>query len=644
MCGIVGYVGPHEALPIILAGLEKLEYRGYDSSGIAIAGVVSQTSKSQNKSGDDGLFVARAPGKLSELRKALKTRNDYPAYVEGSGIQIGIGHTRWATHGRPSELNAHPHSAGSVSLIHNGIIENYIELRHELEKQGSVFTSETDTEIAAHLLNKFLKAGLAPFEALKALCREVRGSYAFVAIDARFPDRLLVAKNATPIVVGLGEGEIIVASDIPAVLATTRKVMFLEDGDIAEIALDHITIENGGKAITREVQTVTWDPVTAQKGGFKHFMRKEIDEQSRVLSDTLRGRIHFDPPSVSLNEMGLSAEVIKRTERLLLLGCGTAWHAGLVTKFFVETLVGIPCEVDYSSEFRYRKAIFDDKTLVVAVSQSGETADTLAAIEMVNKAGAAGGVSSPTLAICNVVGSSLARKAKHILFTYAGPEISVASTKAFTTQLVSGLLFAAYLGQVRGIQKAADLLPLLDALVKLPGALDESLSSESHVERVAKEFHRAQDFLFLGRGVCYPIALEGALKLKEISYIHAEGYPAGEMKHGPIALIDERMPVVVVLQRSKQILEKAISNLKEVEARGGRIIVVTDATGPGGMTLEQLGLAQHAAQVIEVPFLHDLLSPILLNIPLQLLAYHVAVLNGTDVDLPRNLAKSVTVE
>jgi glucosamine--fructose-6-phosphate aminotransferase (isomerizing) len=642
MCGIVGYVGPHEALPIILAGLEKLEYRGYDSSGVAISG-------GSDASGAGKVFVARAPGKLSELRKVLGGRKDYPAYVPGSGLQIGIGHTRWATHGKPTETNAHPHSAGSVSLIHNGIIENYLELRNQLEKEGSVFSSETDTEIAAHLLDKHLKAGLKPFEALKAVCHEVRGSYAFVAIDARHPDRLLVAKNATPIVVGLGEGEAIVASDIPAVLATTRRVIFLEDGDIAEIAVDGLRIENEGKKVTREVQTVTWDPVTAQKGGFKHFMRKEIDEQSRVLADTLRGRVHLKPASVVLNELGLTPEIIQRTQRLLLLGCGTAWHAGLVTKFFVESLVGIPCEVDYSSEFRYRKAIFDEKTLVVAVSQSGETADTLAAIEMVNRAGAASGqaspgIATPTMAICNVVGSSLARKAKHVLFTYAGPEISVASTKAFTTQLVSGLLFAAYLGQAKGVLKAETLLPLLDALVKLPGALGDSLSCEDVVMRVAKEFHSAQDFLFLGRGICYPIALEGALKLKEISYIHAEGYPAGEMKHGPIALIDERMPVVVVLQRSQMILEKAISNLKEAEARGGKIIVVTDATGPGGMTLEQLGLQKYASRIIEVPFLHDLLSPILLTIPMQLLAYHVAVLNGTDVDLPRNLAKSVTVE
>jgi glucosamine--fructose-6-phosphate aminotransferase (isomerizing) len=635
MCGIVGYVGPHEALPIILAGLEKLEYRGYDSSGVAITGGNNASS---------GVFVARAPGKLSELRKVLASRKDYPAFASGAGLQLGIGHTRWATHGKPSESNAHPHTAGSVSLIHNGIIENYLELRNQLEKEGSIFSSETDTEIAAHLLNKHLKAGLAPYEALKAVCQEVRGSYAFVAIDAKHPDRLLVAKNATPIVVGLGEGEAIVASDIPAVLATTRRVIFLEDGDIAEIAVDRVQIENEGKKVTREVQTVTWDPVTAQKGGFKHFMRKEIDEQSRVLADTLRGRVHLKPPSVALNEMGLTPEIIQRTERLLLLGCGTAWHAGLVTKFFVESLVGIPCEVDYSSEFRYRKAIFDEKTLVVAVSQSGETADTLAAIEMVNRAGVSGASTSPTLAICNVVGSSLARKAKHVLFTYAGPEISVASTKAFTTQLVSGLLFAAYLGQAKGTLKADAMLPLLEALLKLPGALGDSLGCEEHVMRVAKEFHSAQDFLFLGRGVCYPIALEGALKLKEISYIHAEGYPAGEMKHGPIALIDERMPVVVVLQRSQGILEKAISNLKEAEARGGKIIVVTDATGPGGVTLEQLGLQKYASRVIEVPFLHDLLSPILLTIPMQLLAYHVAVLNGTDVDLPRNLAKSVTVE
>ncbi len=649
MCGIVGYVGPREALPVILSGLGKLEYRGYDSAGIA---VVRSGGGSSGAKGE--LFVARALGKLSALQSALQNRDDYHFKVtstegkfSGSAalIQAGIGHTRWATHGRPSEINAHPHTAGRVSLIHNGIVENYLELRHALEKEGSQFQSETDTEIAAHLLNRYLVIEkLSPFEALKATCRDIRGSYAFVAIDAEHPDRLLVAKNATPIIIGLGEGEVLLASDIPAILESTRKIMVLEDGDIAEIQIGKIRIENDGVEVSRPVETVTWDPVTAQKGGFKHFMLKEVHEQPRVLTDTLRGRLHLEPPSAVLPDLGISPEQISKIDRVVLLGCGTAWHACLVAKFYIEQIARIPCEVDYSSEFRYRSPILNDRTLVIAISQSGETADTLAAIDLVLRdKSVAGGVS--TLAICNVLGSSLVRRSKGVLFTYAGPEISVASTKAFTTQLVSALLLAMHIGQMRKQITATQCEDLVAALQKLPGAMGEALGCEDKVEGVAKEFHSARDFLYLGRGTCYPIALEGALKLKEISYIHAEGYPAGEMKHGPIALIDEQMPVVVVLQRSRKLIEKAISNLKEVEARGGRIIVVTDALGAGSQTsLAQLGLEQYRDSVIEVPFLHEYLSPILLNIPLQLLAYHVAVLNGTDVDLPRNLAKSVTVE
>lgn len=643
MCGIVGYVGPRRALPILISGLEKLEYRGYDSAGVAVV----ESSKGAPSGQSVKPFVARALGKLSELKRVLEQQG-VSLYNASEPIahtfQAGIGHTRWATHGRPSEINAHPHTAGRVSLIHNGIVENYLEIRRELEKEGAQFQSETDTEIAAHLFNHHLsKTGLSPLEALKATCAEIRGSYAFVAIDAAHPDRLLVAKNATPIVVGVGEGEMLLASDIPALLDSTRRILVLEDGDIAEIRPDHIHIENKGVVVTRPIETVTWDPVTAQKGGFKHFMLKEVYEQSRVLADTLRGRVHLDPPSAVLPELGVPDEDLRSVERIMLLGCGTAWHACLVAKFFIEQLARIPCEVDYSSEFRYRSPVLSERTLVIAISQSGETADTLAAIDLVQKS-VKTGPQVPTLAICNVLGSSLARKAGGVLFTHAGPEISVASTKAFTTQLVSALLFAMRLGEVRGTLERSRAAALVDALVKLPGAIDEALQSEAQVEQIAKKLHGARDFLYLGRGACYPIALEGALKLKEISYIHAEGYPAGEMKHGPIALIDERMPVVVVLQRSSVLIEKAISNLKEVEARGGQIVVVTDALGQGGTTLEALGLAAYREGVIQVPFLHELTSPVLLNLPLQLLAYHVAVLNGTDVDLPRNLAKSVTVE
>ncbi len=616
MCGIVGYIGKQQAIPVIVDGLEKLEYRGYDSAGVAVC-----------KNGE--VEVTRAVGKLSELKKTLGER------LFNDAAHVGIGHTRWATHGRPSENNAHPHTAGRVSLIHNGIIENYIELREELKAGGSVFKSETDTEIGAHLLDHYLAKGLAPFEALKATCSDIRGSYAFVALDSQHPDRLLVAKNSTPIVIGVGEGEMIVASDIPAVLPYTRKIVILEDGDIAEIKADSLFIQNAGEQVEREPMFVSWDPVTAQKGGFKHFMLKEIHEQSQVLAESIRGRIKFEQPEIILPEVTLSDDEIKQIERIVLVACGTAWHACLVAKFYLESLSGIPCEVDYASEFRYRTPLYNEKTLIIAISQSGETADTLAAIDLVSNGSQQ--TKAKTLAICNVVGSSLTRKVKSVVYTQAGPEISVASTKAFTTQLVGALLLAMYVGQKRGCLPVHKVREITEGLLKLPTAAVQTLEGSPLVEETAKIFHDVKDFLFLGRGLCYPIALEGALKLKEISYIHAEGYPAAEMKHGPIALIDETMPVVVVLQRSNLLFEKTISNLKEVEARGGQIIAVTDVH-------EHPELKRVAQTVIEVPFLHEYLSPILLTIPLQLLAYYVAEFNGTDVDLPRNLAKSVTVE
>lgn len=613
MCGIVGYVGHNAAIPLIVSGLEKLEYRGYDSAGVAVI-----------RSGE--VSVSRAVGKLSELKKILG-----PLLFEDSAT-IGIGHTRWATHGRPSENNSHPHSAGRVSLIHNGIIENYAELRTELEAEGRVFKSETDTEIGAHLLDRALQKGAAPFDALKIACSEIRGSYAFVAIDAQNPDRLLVAKNATPIILGIGEGEMFVASDIPAVLNSTRKIVVLEDGDLAELTADGVRIENNGVEIKREILNISWDPVTAQKGGYKHFMLKEIHEQTTVISECFRGRVSFGSSDVNIPELNLAEQDVAGLNRIVLVACGTAWHACLIAKFYLESLVKLPCEVDYASEFRYRSPFLDAGTLVIAISQSGETADTLAAIDHVVKNSEA-----KALAICNNLGSSLARKVKHSIFTQAGPEISVASTKAFTTQLVSALLLAVKLGTLRAVLSKEKATEILNDLLRLPGAIEKSLACEKQVESIAKEFYTARDFLFLGRGVCYPTALEGALKLKEISYIHAEGYPAGEMKHGPIALIDEQMPVVTVLQRSPQMFEKAKSNLKEVEARGGRIIVVTDTEG----NAELRGITPH---IVELPFISDLLSPVILTIPMQLLAYYVAVLNGTDVDLPRNLAKSVTVE
>ena len=611
MCGIVGYIGHRDALSVLLSGLEKLEYRGYDSAGVAIL--------------DEGqIMVTRALGKLSELKRLFEGRG---ANAKSS---IGIGHTRWATHGKPSENNAHPHTAGRVSLIHNGIIENYVELRARLVDDGAVFSSETDTEIAAHLVNKYLQAKHAPLEALRLACADMKGSYAFLFIDRACPDRILIAKNATPIVIGVGEGEMFVASDIPAILGYTRKMIILEEGDFAEITVDACVIENNGAPVAREVHTITWDPMTAQKGGFKHFMLKEIHDQSRAVSDTFCGRIQQEEGVVSIPEITMSDEDMRRVQRVLFVACGTAWHAALVAKFYIESLAGLPCEVDYASECRYRSPVIDGNTLVVAISQSGETADTLAAVDLAMRRGQA-------LAICNVLGSSLGRKVSSVLYTHAGPEISVASTKAFMTQLVAAYLLGVYLGQRRGVLDHARSRVLLENLNHLPAAIDQAVKTEAQIEKIARKFHHASDFLYVARGICYPIALEGALKLKEISYVHAEGYPAGELKHGPIALIDEEMPVAVLLQRSSVLFEKTMSNLKEIESREGRIVAITDE--PAHPELRRI-----AEDVVEVPFISEELAPMLMVIPLQLLAYHVAVLNGTDVDLPRNLAKSVTVE
>jgi glucosamine--fructose-6-phosphate aminotransferase (isomerizing) len=613
MCGIVGYVGTQDALPVLLGGLEALEYRGYDSAGVALYR-------------DGAIEITRSTGKLAELKKIFRERDSRGQQVS----TLGIGHTRWATHGRPTENNAHPHSAGRVSLIHNGIIENYLELRTELQEQGCVFKSETDTEVAAHLLNSILQRGVEPLEAMRLMCSSVRGSYAFLAIDAETPDRIFVAKNSTPIIIGRGEGENFVASDIPALLPHTRNIIVLEDGDLAEVSSDSIYIENSGRPVQRRQERVSWDPITAQKGGFKHFMLKEIFDQPQAVADTLRGRFSAESGSVVLPELSMLEQIAPRLKRVVLVACGTAWHACLEGKFFIEKFSRIPCDVDYASEFRYRSHLLDSDTLVLAVSQSGETLDTLGAIEC------ARGI-APTMVVSNVVGASMSRRADMVLYTHAGPEISVASTKAFTTQLIALELLALYLAERRGVMSADDRRTVLQSLVHTAGAITQTLKVDSDVTAVARKVAGARDFLFLGRGTCYPIALEGALKLKEISYIHAEGYPAGEMKHGPIALIDEKMPVVVILQRDALMFDKTLSNLKEVEARGARVVVVTDAAD------DRLAAAQ-AESIIKVPFVSSELSPLLLNIPLQLLAYHVAVMNGTDVDLPRNLAKSVTVE
>ena len=609
MCGIVGYIGHREAAPLILESLRKLEYRGYDSAGIAVLH-------------DGQVSIRRCEGKLGNLETML-TRQP----MMGT---IGIGHTRWATHGRPSETNAHPHRAGDVVVVHNGIIENYLELKEQLSKRGTHFSSETDSEIVAHLVAEKVERGMDFLDAVRRTLLEIRGSYALLFLNRRDPKRLIVAKNSTPIVIGWGEGETFIASDIPALLDYTRKVTFLEDGEIGEVSLGSYKLLNGhGKAIHRPVKEITWDAVAARKGGYAHFMLKEIHDQPRALADTFRGRISLKDGRVALEDIQFTVNEVKAIKRIHLVACGTAWHACLVGKFMLEEIAGIPAEVDYGSEFRYRSPLMDPKSVLLMVSQSGETADTLAAVEIARAKRA------KILSICNVIDSSIPRKSHGVLYTHAGPEISVASTKAFTTQLTALYLLAVALGRLNAKLSAADARKLLRELMHLPSWVEKALEIENEIKELARELMHSQDFLYLGRGINYPIALEGALKLKEISYIHAEGYPAGEMKHGPIALIDEKMPVVVLAPRDRY-FEKTVSNLKEVESRGGKVVVLTDdiktAKEISGHRLLTLSKASHY------------LTPIVMTIPLQLLAYYIAVHRGTDVDQPRNLAKSVTVE
>ncbi|HEY6467867.1 MAG TPA: glutamine--fructose-6-phosphate transaminase (isomerizing) [Candidatus Acidoferrales bacterium] len=618
MCGIVGYIGPKRVVPLILDGLRRLEYRGYDSAGIA---VVNDSGKME---------IRRAPGKLRNLEESI-----HKTPLEGL---YGIGHTRWATHGRPTEENAHPHRdcTGEIVVVHNGIIENYVELKKQLAAEGHKFLTETDTEIIAHLLEKFSKNATLEEAVLKAV-KVMGGAYALVAVSTRDPQKIVAARLGPPIVVGLGENEFFVASDIPAILAHTRSIFFLGDGEVAVLTLQGVRLtdfQNG--AIQRKPQHIAWDPIMAEKGGFKHFMQKEIFEQPRAVRDTLLGRISQETGQVFLDEMNISEAEFKGFRDVKIVACGTSWHAGLAGKFMIERLAQLPVEVDYGSEFRYRDPILDDKTLIVAISQSGETADTLAAEREAAQKGA------KILAICNVVGAMLTREASGTIYTHAGPEIGVASTKAFTGQLTALVLTALHLGQVRGKLSPAASQKFMEELTRIPHKIESILQRDSQIEDLARQFFRCTDFLYLGRGIHYPIALEGALKLKEISYIHAEGYPAGEMKHGPNALIDENLPVVVIATRdesdrhSMTRYEKTISNLQEVKARDGIVIaVVTEG--------DQLA-RESAKHVIEIPAAPDLLSPILEIVPLQMLAYHIAVRRGCDVDQPRNLAKSVTVE
>jgi glucosamine--fructose-6-phosphate aminotransferase (isomerizing) len=609
MCGIVGYVGPRESADILLKGLERLEYRGYDSAGIAVL--------------DGGATrVVRAMGKLVNLAQALAR-----SPVHG---HVGIGHTRWATHGRPSEENAHPHSVGSVTVVHNGIIENHLALRAGLEARGAVFRSETDTEIFSHAIREQVDAGAPLFEAVRRVLTTVQGSYAIAVTSDTEPDRIVVAKNSSPLIIGIGPGERYLASDIPALLPHTRDVVFLYEGEMAELTRDgHRITQLDGTPVDREVRTITWTPSQAEKGGHKHFMLKEIHEQPRAMVDTLRGRVSLEHGEVFLEDMRMSDAEARRFDRVVISACGTAWHAGLVGKGFIEAAARVPVEVDLASELRYRDPIINDRTLLIAVSQSGETADTLAALREVKSRGAR------VLSICNVIDSSIARASDDLIYTHAGPEIGVASTKAFMTQMLALRLFALWFAERRGTRTPDTLRPELEGLVQLPGIIETLLLCAPTVGRIARKYMNARDFLYLGRGVCHPIALEGALKLKEISYIHAEGYAAGEMKHGPIALIDEQMPVVVLAPQSSH-YDKIASNLQQVKARGGHVIALVTE---GDHTLDAM-----IDDRIEVPRVHESLLPFVMTVPLQFLAYDIADLKGTDVDQPRNLAKSVTVE
>jgi glucosamine--fructose-6-phosphate aminotransferase (isomerizing) len=610
MCGVIGYVGKQPAVPILIDGLKRLEYRGYDSAGLAFLE-------------HGALQVRRAVGKLASLEAVIAG--------ERYSATIGIGHTRWATHGRPSEENAHPHRAGRVVVIHNGIIENYLPLKRELAAAGRVFRSETDTEIIAHLIDSEMAKGHSLEPAFRAALGRLRGAYAVVAMAEHEPNLLVAARHGCPLIVGVGEGEQFVASDVTAILSHTRSVVFLEDGDVVVASAGRVAISDvEGRVRERHPVQISWSPAMAEKGGYKHFMLKEIHEQPEALINTIQGRVSHETGEVYLEELGVPADALRAATKVTIAACGTSWHAGLVGKFLIEELARVPVEVDIASEYRYRGPIVSPTEVVVGISQSGETADTLGALR---EAKARGG---RTLAICNVVGSTIAREADGVLYTHAGPEIGVASTKAFVCQLAGMVLLALALGQAKGRIDAATRKRLADALFELPGRVEEWLHhSAKTVVDVARRFSGRSDFLFLGRGIQYPIALEGALKLKEISYIHAEGYPAGEMKHGPIALIDENLPVVMLAMRDAA-FDKSVNGLMEVKAREGQVIAI--------VTEGDEETAARADAAISVPALDPLVMPIMAVVPLQLLAYHIAVLRGSDVDQPRNLAKSVTVE
>jgi glucosamine--fructose-6-phosphate aminotransferase (isomerizing) len=613
MCGIVGYVGEKNAVSIIVDGLKRLEYRGYDSAGVAVLGA------------DGVLQVRRAAGRMKVLEGILRERP-----VAGS---LGIGHTRWATHGRPSDENAHPHTdcGESLVVVHNGILENYLEIKERLLAEGHTFRSETDTEVLAHLIEHHVKSTGRLDRAVKRALNEVRGSYAVGVVSSAAPDRLVAAKHgAGSVVVGLGRGEMFVASDIPAILGHTRDVVILEDGEVVVVTAEGVELTTlDDQPVQREPVRILWDPIMAEKGGYRHFMLKEMYEQPRAITDTFRGRIAPETGNILLPDMNLDPSTAKAIQRVVFVACGTASYASLLGRSMIERLAGLPAEVDLGSEFRYRDAIVGPETLVVAVSQSGETADTLGAVKAARLKGA------PILAITNVVGSALAREATGTLYMHAGPEIGVASTKAFSTMIVACYLLGLWLGRLRGVLTAEDVRKRIQDLVEVPRLVEKTLELDNTVAALARHLSSARDFLFLGRGLQYPIALEGALKLKELSYIHAEGYAGGEMKHGPIALIDDGFPVVALAPRDGS-YERMLGNIEEVRAREGQVISIVQ-------TGDKL-IASKSQHVIEVPPVADLLAPLITVVPLQLLAYHIAVRRGCDVDQPRNLAKSVTVE
>ena len=611
MCGIVGYVGKNRSVvDVLIDGLRRLEYRGYDSSGIAVAK-------------EDSFSVVRSIGKLKNLEEVLRDKE-----LKGTS---GIGHTRWATHGKPSKENAHPHCSNRTAIVHNGIVENYRELKSDLESQGRLFFSETDTEVLAHLIDMELEKGFSLLESVIAVTQSLNGSYAIAAIEERTPGNIVVAKNGgSPLVLGLSEREVFLASDVPAILPFTRQMLFMEDGEFAVLNEDGVKlVDVSGEAIFREPEDLEWNPMSINKGRYDTFMQKEIFEQPNAIRETIGTRISDDEKDIDLDEIDISPEWLSDVKKIIIIACGTAYYAGLIGKYFIESLARIPVEVDLASEFRYRDPIISKNDLVILISQSGETADTIAALREARTRGAR------LLSICNVRDSTVVRGSDDVLFTQAGPEIGVASTKAFTTQLVNLQLIALKLGLVSGALQIDEVEIEIKYLKSLPAAVEKVLSLDGAIREIAHRFYQSPSFLFLGRGVMYPIALEGALKLKEISYIHAEGYAAGEMKHGPIALIDEQMPIVAIVNKGRN-YDKTVSNVEEVRARGGKIFAVASESD------ETIALL--VDEIVKIPALGEYATAVLAVIPLQLLAYHIARLKGTDVDQPRNLAKSVTVE